>query len=125
MQRRERQLQLGLDARDLRDTEAGRLTSAVVHHRRLADARLAGDDEHRALSAANVRQQPVERVALAGTAQRHRRARDGVNEHTARELAPGGVFADVGNDHAFATLTPASFTALTTDPWFTDPFLTH
>ena len=62
MQPRERQLHLRLDAGDLRDPEARRLPSAVVQERGLADARLAADDQDRALAAADVLQQPVERL---------------------------------------------------------------
>ena len=72
MQPRERQLHLGLDAGDPRDAKAGRLPGAVVQERRLADARLAADDQHRALAAADVLQQPVERLTLAGAPQQER-----------------------------------------------------
>ena len=72
MQPRERQLHLGLDAGEPRDAEARRLPGAMVQQRRLADARLAADDQHRALAAAHVLQQPVERLALAGSAQQDR-----------------------------------------------------
>ena len=77
MQPGERQLHLGLDAGDPRDAEAGRLPRAVVQERRLADARLPADDQDRALAAADVLQQPVERLALAGSAQQHRRTAPG------------------------------------------------
>ena len=73
MQSRERQLHLGLDPGDPGDAEARRLPSAMVQQRRLADARLAADDQHCALPAADVLQQPVERLALAGSPQQHRR----------------------------------------------------
>jgi 3-oxoacyl-[acyl-carrier protein] reductase len=86
MQPSERQLHLGLDARNLRDTEAGRLPGAVMQEGRLADSRLPPDDEHPAVAAANVLQQPVERLALAGSAQQHRRARGG---HRKRKRRPG------------------------------------
>ena len=72
MQPRERQLHLGLDPGDPRDAEARRLPRAVVQERRLADARLAAEDQHRALAAAHVLQQPVERLALAGSPQQDR-----------------------------------------------------
>ena len=65
MQPRERQLHLGLDARDLRDAEARRLLSAVLQQRRLADTRLAPDDQDRALAATHVLQQPAQPLALA------------------------------------------------------------
>ena len=72
MQPRERQLHLGLDAGDPRDAEARRLPGAVLQQGGLADARLAADDQDGALAAAHVLQQPVERLALAGSAQQHR-----------------------------------------------------
>ena len=65
MQAGERQLHLGLDARDLRDAKARRPRSGVAQQRGLADARLAAHDEHRALAAAHVLQQPVQHLALA------------------------------------------------------------
>ena len=54
MQPRERQLHLGLDPRDLRDPEAGRLLGGVSQQRRLADARLAADDQDGAAAVARV-----------------------------------------------------------------------
>jgi hypothetical protein len=71
MQSRERQLHLGLDAGDARDAKARRLPSAVVQEGRLADARLPAEDQHRALAAADVLQQPVERLTLAGSPHQH------------------------------------------------------
>jgi hypothetical protein len=68
MQSRERQLHLGLDPGDPRDPEAGRLTRAVVQQGRLADTCLPADDQDRTLAAAHVLQQPVELLALAGSA---------------------------------------------------------
>jgi hypothetical protein len=73
MQSGERQLHLGLNPGDPRDAEAGRLLSAVVQERRLTDARLAADDQHRALAATDILQEPVERLSLGGAAQQHRR----------------------------------------------------
>jgi hypothetical protein len=43
-----------------------------VQERRLADPRLPAKNEDRALAAANVLQQPIERAALAGATQQHR-----------------------------------------------------
>ncbi len=77
MQPREGQLHLGLDPGDPGDAEARGLTGAMVQERGLADARLAADDEHRALAAADVLQDPVERVTLAGSPQQHRRTARG------------------------------------------------
>jgi hypothetical protein len=77
MQSGERQLHLGLNPGDPRDAEAGRLPSAVVQESRLADARLAADDQDRALAAANVCRQPVEHLTLAGSAHQHPRATRG------------------------------------------------
>ena len=65
VQRRERQLQLGLDAGDLSDPTAGRLPGAVVQQRGLADPGLTPDDQHGALAATNAVQQAIERLALA------------------------------------------------------------
>ena len=69
MHSRERQLHLGLDSDDPGDSKSGRLPSAIVQERRLADARLATDDENCTLPAAHVRHQPVEHLTLAGPAQ--------------------------------------------------------
>ena len=56
VQRREGQLHLGLDAGDPRDTEARRLPGAMVQEGRLADARLAADDQDGTLAAPDVLQ---------------------------------------------------------------------
>jgi hypothetical protein len=69
MQSRERQLHLGLDPADPGDAKGGRLLSAVLQEGGLADARLAADDQDRTLAAADVLQQPVERLAFAGSSQ--------------------------------------------------------
>ena len=81
----------------------------MVQERRLADARLAADDQHRALAAADVLQQPVERLTLAGAPQQQRgtarpwtlepkrtrdaarsvRARDDTGAVTGRSVTPG------------------------------------
>ena len=65
----ERQLHLGLDARDVRDAEAGGLPGRVAQQRRLPDARLAADDQDGALPVARVCEQAVEQLPLAGPAQ--------------------------------------------------------
>src|SRR5215211_205755 len=77
MQAGERQLHLGLDPGDPRDAETGCLPRAVMQQRRLADARLAADDQDRALAGPDVLQQPVEQLALVGSAQQHRRTARG------------------------------------------------
>src|SRR5215207_5147757 len=77
MQSGERQLDLGLDPGDPRDAETGCLPRAVMQERRLADARLAADDQDRALAGADVLQQPVEQRTLVGSAQQHRRTAPG------------------------------------------------
>ena len=64
----ERQLHLGLDACDPRDSEAGCLVAAVAQERRLANAGIAPDDEDGALALADVREQPIECLTLAGPA---------------------------------------------------------
>ena len=69
MQRGERQLHLGLDACDADDPNTGGLPGAVVQQGRFTDARLAPQNQRRALAVADVRQQPIERPALAGSAQ--------------------------------------------------------
>jgi 3-oxoacyl-[acyl-carrier protein] reductase len=73
MQSGERQLHLGLDPSDPRHAETGCLPRAVVQKRCLADTRVAPDDQDRALAGADVLQQPVEQLALIGSAQQHRR----------------------------------------------------
>jgi hypothetical protein len=77
VQPRERQLHLGLDPGDAREAEPRRLLSAMLQQRRLADSRLAADDEDGALTASDVLQQPVEKLTFAGSAQQHRRAARG------------------------------------------------
>jgi hypothetical protein len=65
----EGELHLGLDSGDPGDAEARCMTSAMVQERGLADAGLAADDEDRALAAADLPQDAVERVALVGSPQ--------------------------------------------------------
>ena len=77
----ERQLHLRLNARELRDSVAGRLTGGVAQQRGLADAGLAADDQDLALASANPRQQPVEQFALAGPAHEARPTNDSPLEH--------------------------------------------
>jgi hypothetical protein len=64
MQPGERRLHLGFDAR-----RAGYVTTPsplgqIVQERRLADARLAADDEHLALPGLGSREEPVEHIAF-------------------------------------------------------------
>ena len=73
----EGQLHLGLDTRDLRDSEAGRLPGAVAQERRLAHSGLTTDDEDRALAATGIVQQPVEHATLGGPAAERRGALSG------------------------------------------------
>ena len=73
VQRRERQLHLGLHAVDLNQPAARGLARAVAHQRGLADPRLTPDDEHRTLTATNTVQQAVEDLAFASTPPEGRR----------------------------------------------------
>jgi hypothetical protein len=50
MQPRERELHLGLDARRSRDARPRRLLADVLEQRRLADPRLAAQDQHLTLT---------------------------------------------------------------------------
>ena len=68
VQRRQRQLQLGLHAGELSDPTAGGLARAVVQQRGLTDAGLTADDQHGALAAAHTVQKVVEYLALAVSA---------------------------------------------------------
>jgi hypothetical protein len=56
--------QLGLDSGDLGNPAAGRLTSAVVHERGLADSRLSAHDQNRALTLTDAVEHAVERLPL-------------------------------------------------------------
>jgi hypothetical protein len=56
---------------------ASSLAGAVAHQRGLADPRLAPDDEHRTLTAANTVQQAIEGLAFASTPAEGRRPRCG------------------------------------------------
>ena len=71
LQRGERQPGLGLHARGARDAAIGRPLGHVGQQRRLADPRLAAQHQRPALAGAHRVQQPVERFALAVTAQEH------------------------------------------------------
>jgi hypothetical protein len=62
---RVRQLHLRFDAGDLGDPKAGGLLRGVVEKRRLADARLAADDEDGALARAGVGDLSIQQCALA------------------------------------------------------------
>ena len=74
MHSRERQFHLGLDAGQLRNLEASRLTGGVAQQRRLADTRLAADDQHLALTRADPRQKPIKQRALHASAHKARPA---------------------------------------------------
>ena len=77
VQPRVRQFHLRLDARRSGDPEAGGTLGCVAQQRRLADARFAADDEHRAVAVARVRKQPIQPRALAGSAAEPRRTLGG------------------------------------------------
>ena len=64
MQRRERQLELRLEARDLRDSALSGPAGAIPERRGFADSRLAANDERRTPAATNVGEQPVKHVPL-------------------------------------------------------------
>jgi hypothetical protein len=64
----ERKLHLGLDARHSHDPISRRAFPQVAEQRGLADPRLAPHDQHLALTRLHTRQQPIQRLALAGTA---------------------------------------------------------
>src|SRR5689334_16581574 len=83
----ERQLHLGLHAHKLRDSVAGGLAGGVAQQRGFADARLAADDQDLALAAANPREQPIEQLALAGSAHEGRLA-DGGHARTLTVSGP-------------------------------------
>ena len=68
------QLHLRLDAGDLDDPEPRRPLHRVSQERGLADARLAPDDQHGAVPAAHVLEQPIQLRALAGSALQLRQA---------------------------------------------------
>ena len=71
------ELHLGLHAGDLGDAEAGGLAGGVAQQGRLADARLAADHQHRALSVAHVVEQLIEDLSLPGPATERCSARGG------------------------------------------------
>jgi hypothetical protein len=71
----ERQLHLGLHARDLRDTESRRLVGDVPKQSRLSDAGLAPNDQDPALTVAHLREESVEPLALARPVKEPRRER--------------------------------------------------
>ena len=89
VQPRERQLHLGLDARDLQHPEVAGLADDVVQQRALADARFAPQHQHPAAGGARVDQQPVQRLPFAGAASERRRARSG-GGHGAANLPVAG-----------------------------------
>jgi hypothetical protein len=96
MQARERQLHLGLDARDLGHSEAASLPSGVREERRLPDPGLAPYEEDRALAPSSSLKQPVQRIALPGPAQKRRRSLD-----DAPLAAAGAAKVDQLADHCF------------------------
>ena len=110
MQRGERQLHFGLDAGDAQDSNTGGLPSAVVQEGRFADARLAAHDKRRALAVADIRQEPIERSAFAGSAQQDRRA---ARSHGRKPI-------DQGKGPGFPWLGTASKLA-TIQLWFRSP----
>ncbi len=70
----ERELHLRLARpRPARRGQPGARSASVLQQRRLADARLAAQHQHRALARPGALQQPVEHVALAAAAAQHRR----------------------------------------------------
>ena len=64
MQRGERQLELRLEARDLRDSALSGPAGAIPEQRGFADSRLSANDERRTPAATNVGEEPVEHVPL-------------------------------------------------------------
>ena len=88
MQTRERQFHLRLDAGDLDDPEPGGLAGDETQQRRLAHARLATDDEHAAAAPARALEQPLQRLALGGSAAERRRTLLGGH---GRHTVPAGV----------------------------------
>ena len=71
MQPGERELHLGLDARDPGDAALRGPLGDVLQQRRLADPRLAAQDQHRALPRPDALQQAVQRLALVASASQH------------------------------------------------------
>src|SRR5829696_1495933 len=112
MQAGERQLHLGLDARDLLDTKTSGLSSAVAQERRLADPGLAADDEHGTLPAADVLEQPVQPLTLAGAPQQDRTACGHVSERNPPGIAPrespGATPVDRRESHRVSRTDPVA-----------------
>lgn len=65
MQTGERQFHFGLNARRSRNLTTGRPLQQVFQQRRLADACLAAQDQHAALTRPHARYQAIQRLALA------------------------------------------------------------
>ena len=63
-------------ADDPGDVESGSPFRGMLHQHRLAQARLAADDEHAAAARARIVEEPVQRHAFAGAAPERRGARD-------------------------------------------------
>ena len=80
MQCRERELHLRLDAGDLHELTARRLTRAVAQQRGLAYARLTSKDQHGTFAATDRIQRAIQGLTLADTSKEGRRPRNG---HTA------------------------------------------
>src|SRR4051812_8067998 len=95
MQSSERQLRLGLDARDLGHSKTSSLPGGVPDERRLTDPRLTPYDQDRALAPAGSLKQPVNHIALGGPAQKRRRALDDAPV-TAADVAEVERLADRG-----------------------------
>jgi 3-oxoacyl-[acyl-carrier protein] reductase len=107
VQRRERQLQLGLHAGELSDATARGLPRAVVQQRGLADPGLTTDDQHRALAATHPVKQTIECLALAGTPPKGRRSWCGhpvtVEPGIGAREHPGARSADAGQARAMTS----------------------
>ena len=94
MQARERELHLRLHARRPRDPAARRALHQVLQQRGLADARLAAQHQHPALTRAHARQQLIQRLALAGPAEQPRHAIKCRHGHARAYGRPGGRATD-------------------------------
>jgi hypothetical protein len=69
MQPRKGELHLRLNPRRPHEAAAGRVLNQVLQQRALAHARLAAQHERAARARAHIRQQPIQRRALAAPAQ--------------------------------------------------------
>ena len=85
MQRRERQLHLGLDAHRAQQRDVRRRCDRVLEQRRLPDARLPPQDQHAAAAGPRGVEQPVQRRELVSPTTQHRDgASAGHGHHSAR-----------------------------------------